>query len=92
MGENNLTDKDIFDCDINWLNESNLVVAEVTTPSLGVGYELELAESLNKKIICLFRNTSDKKLSAMISGNSYMRIFKYSEMEDITKILSKNII
>jgi len=44
-----------------------MIVAEVTNPSFGVGYELGVAESKKKRIICFFRNDSNRKLSAMIS-------------------------
>ena len=37
-----------------------VVVAEVTQPSLGVGYELGRAKAMNKKILCLFRPKSGK--------------------------------
>ena len=36
----------------------DLVVAEVTTPSLGVGYELGWATALKKPVLCLYRTTS----------------------------------
>jgi len=36
------------------------VVAEVTQPSLGVGYEIGRAIEKNKKILCLFRPDSGK--------------------------------
>lgn len=91
QGENELTDKEIFERDMAWIETSDIVVAEVTTPSLGVGYELGRAESMDKEIICLYREGGDKKLSAMISGNRYMKIFKYSALEDIDKILLDNL-
>lgn len=37
-----------------------VVVAEVTQPSLGVGYELGQAMALNKRILCLFRPQSGR--------------------------------
>ena len=37
-----------------------VLVAEVTQPSLGVGYEIGRAVALNKTIICLFRPDSGK--------------------------------
>lgn len=90
-GETALSDKEIFERDMNWIKESDIVVAEVTVPSLGVGYELGQAESMNKKIICLYREIENKRLSAMISGNQYMKIFKYATLEDVDKILSENL-
>lgn len=37
-----------------------MVVAEVTQPSLGVGYELGRAVAFNKRILCLFRPQSGR--------------------------------
>lgn len=66
--EKTRTDKYIHDRDVDWLVESDAVVAEVTQPSLGVGYEIGRAVAMNKKILCLFRPSPDKRLSAMIAG------------------------
>ncbi|KAK7107294.1 putative 2'-deoxynucleoside 5'-phosphate N-hydrolase 1 [Littorina saxatilis] len=63
-----MDDKGIHDGDMEWLHKSDAVVAECTTPSLGVGYEIGRAVALNKKILCLFRPESGKRLSAMIRG------------------------
>lgn len=41
-----------------------VIVAEVTTPSLGVGYEIGRAVELKKTILCLFRSNSDKSKSS----------------------------
>jgi len=37
-----------------------VVVAEVTQPSLGVGYEIGRAVAMNKKILCLYRPQEGK--------------------------------
>ena len=86
MGESALSDKQIHDRDIKWLLESDLIVAEVTNPSLGVGYEIGRAIEAEKKIICLYRE-SDKKLSAMISGSKNIDTIKYYQLEDIKKAI-----
>ena len=62
------TDKDIHDRDVSLLTECNAIVAEVTQPSLGVGYEIGRGVAMGKKILCLYRPQPDKKLSAMIRG------------------------
>lgn len=46
-----LSNEKIYKRDIAWLNEADIVVAEATTPSLGVGYEIAKAEAINKKIL-----------------------------------------
>lgn len=90
-GETERTNEEIFKRDMDWIRESDVVVAEVTVPSLGVGYELGQSESMGKKIICLYREVEGRRLSAMLSGNAYMKICPYSTLEDIRTILLENL-
>ena len=85
MGESILSDKQIHDRDMKWLLESDLMVAEVTNPSLGVGYEIGRAIENNKKIICLYRKSMNKKLSAMISGAKKIKIINYKDIITLKK-------
>lgn len=78
LGGSPLPSKQIYQRDIAMLHKSDIVIAEVTNPSLGVGYELAYAEKLGKPVLCLFDRTSQKNLSAMIAGNDYFKIKKYS--------------
>ena len=39
-----------------------MLVAEVTQPSLGVGYEIGRAVEMRKRILCLFRPESGKRM------------------------------
>uniref|UniRef100_K1Q9Z1 Putative 2'-deoxynucleoside 5'-phosphate N-hydrolase 1 n=1 Tax=Magallana gigas TaxID=29159 RepID=K1Q9Z1_MAGGI len=57
-----LTDVFIHDRDMDWLYDCDVIVAEVTQKSLGVGYEIGRAVALNKLVICLFRSDSEKKM------------------------------
>ena len=41
---------EIYRRDIQWISECDMVIAEVTNPSLGVGYEMAYAESINKTV------------------------------------------
>ncbi|XP_045202018.2 2'-deoxynucleoside 5'-phosphate N-hydrolase 1-like [Mercenaria mercenaria] len=86
--EKTMTDKAIHDRDVDWLTSCDVVVAEVTQPSLGVGYEIGRAVAMNKKILCLFRPSPDKRLSAMISGadNGTSFIAKNYKEEDAANI------
>ena len=83
LGENDNKDNFIYKRDMEWLRKCDFVIAEVTTPSLGVGYEIGRAIQFNKKVICLYRNTQDKRLSAMISGNKNLKIINYKDFEDL---------
>lgn len=79
----------IFDRDVEWLKSADFIVAEVTSPSLGVGYELGLAETLNKKVICLYREKPEKFLSAMIAGNKAFQVEIYKDINDLSEIFNK---
>jgi nucleoside 2-deoxyribosyltransferase len=81
--------EDIFKRDMSLLNQADYIVAEATTPSLGVGYELGIAETLGKAILCLFREGAGKRLSAMIAGNKAVRTVRYERFEEIPKILER---
>jgi nucleoside 2-deoxyribosyltransferase len=82
LGENKLTDIEIYQRDMEWLESADAVIAEVTTPSLGVGYELGVAEKRNKPILCLFdQRNQEQCLSAMLSGNSKFKSFSYQSID-----------
>lgn len=89
-GSPNMTDKEIYDRDISYIMESDIIIADVSVPSLGVGYEIAYAEKLNKNIFCLYHKTDDKKVSAMISGGPNCKVFIYNSEEEI-KIILKDI-
>ncbi len=44
-----LSSEEIFNRDVEWIKKADVIIAEVSTPSLGVGYEICFAEELNKK-------------------------------------------
>ena len=77
-GEANMTDAAIYRRDMDWLKSSDIVVAEVSTPSLGVGFEIAGAAGLHKPVLCLYRAKDDRRLSAMISGCPDIRVAEYS--------------
>ena len=81
-GEKLINDKHIHDRDMDWLLQSDIMIAEVTNPSLGVGYEIGRAIENNKKTICLFRKNQNQKLSAMIRGSNSLICIDYSNLED----------
>ena len=55
-GEDGPDDRTIHDRDMAWLTACDLVVAEVSRPSLGVGYELGWAAALGKPVLCLYQS------------------------------------
>ncbi len=71
---------EIWSNDIRWIGQADAVIAEVTNPSLGVGYEIAKAEKMGKPILCLFRPEGERKLSAMIAGSPSATVFEYTDL------------
>ena len=83
LGDDGPTDSYIHDRDLEWLQCADVVVAEVTTVSMGVGYEIGRAIESGKKVICLFRPDSGKNLSAMIAGCADLELVNYNNIQEI---------
>jgi len=66
--ENSMTNAEIYTQDINWLQMCDIVIAEVSIPSLGVGYEIAYALHLNKPVLGVYE--VKRVISAMILGNT----------------------
>lgn len=82
-GQSQYSDKYIHDRDIDWLLSSDVVVAEVTYPSLGVGYEIAIAVKEKIPVIALFRDNQKLQLSAMISGCEGVDVINYSDVDSV---------
>ena len=82
-----LTNVQIHDRDMDWVRESDMVVAEVTVPSLGVGYEIGRAIELGKPVLCLFRSGLDFTLSAMIAGSEGLTSLTYESIDDLPVLI-----
>lgn len=61
-----LSPEAVFDRDTAWLRASEAVIAEVSTPSHGVGFELAYALERHKPILCLARE--GVRVSKMLTG------------------------
>lgn len=82
LGDDEPTDHYIHDRDLKWLQSADILVAEVTTVSMGVGYEIGRAVESGKKVLCLFRPDSGRNLSAMIAGCSDVQLATYKSFTE----------
>ncbi|MEP6570099.1 MAG: nucleoside 2-deoxyribosyltransferase, partial [Acidobacteriota bacterium] len=71
-----------------WLKSSDQLVAEVTTPSLGVGYEIGKATEWAKPVLCLYRPAEGRLLSAMISGSNGVTLKEYQSPTELKEIFA----
>lgn len=92
LGDDGPSDQYIYERDMVWLHECDIIVAEVTQTSLGVGYELGFGESLGKEILCLYRPQEGKVLSAMLTGSSGMKVVEYEKVEELKELFDKKFL
>lgn len=85
------SDVAIYEQDTAWLREADLLIAECTIPSLGVGYELAYAESHNIPVH-IFYDKSRTRLSAMLAGDKYFHIHPYSSEDDLLQMVDKALL
>jgi nucleoside 2-deoxyribosyltransferase len=60
---------EVYDRDVSWIQNADAVIAEVSVPSHGVGYEIGFALNAGKRVLCLLHQ--GRKVSKMISGNPH---------------------
>jgi hypothetical protein len=87
-----LSAAEIFSRDLAWIAEADVLVAEVSTPSLGVGYEIAAARyRYDISVICLYRAGRTSRCSAMISGDPGIRLLEYTDdsVDDLVTRLSR---
>ena len=89
--DKSLSDREIHDRDMDWLRQSDLLIAEVSVPSLGVGYEIGRAIHLEKPVLCLFRKDMATRLSAMISGSKDLNCYEYTDLGEVRSVVGRFI-
>ncbi|HMZ06659.1 MAG TPA: nucleoside 2-deoxyribosyltransferase [Anaerolineales bacterium] len=88
QGDRLLAPQDVYERDVNWIRECNLLIAEVSVPSHGVGYEIAYALQIGKPVLCI--SQEGRKVSKMITGNpdSALTVNTYRSVEEgIQRIL-----
>lgn len=82
---------DVYQRDVAWVSNCDVLVAEISTPSHGVGYEIALALSLDKPVFCCYRQ--GRKISKMLTGNNHpkIRVAPYED-EQQAVILIRNFL
>lgn len=74
--------------DLEAIANADLLISDVSSPSIGVGMEIMYAHTLRKKIICLH---STKKISNLIKGIPDIIVIKYSSINDLRSKLSSEL-
>lgn len=81
--------REIWEIDLEWVRDADAVIAEVTNPSLGVGYEIAKAEEWGKPVLALYRPSPERKLSAMVLGSPHVQNHEYTTLPEATVIIEQ---
>lgn len=65
--ERGLSPQYVYERDVNWIKNCDVLIAEVSVPSHGVGYEIAFALEVGKPVLCI--HDRGRKVSKMITGN-----------------------
>ena len=79
-GERMLTPRDVYERDVKWVRECDVLIAEVGVPSHGVGYEIGYALNAGKPVLCLAQE--GRRVSKMITGNPNLEMRSYATLEE----------
>jgi len=85
-----ITDTEIFMRDINWIEQSDLLIAEVSGSSTGVGYEISYTLYQKKIPVLALAHNNVKRVTAMLTGcdNELLTLKRYSNENELKQIIS----
>jgi len=79
--------REVYTRDVGWVQESDILIAEVSVPSHGVGYEIAYALGAGKPVLALYQQ--GRKVSKMIGGNpdANLQVKAYHDTAEAIQIL-----
>ena len=89
--EAKMSEQQIYDRDIGLLKQSDCMIAEVTIPSIGVGYEICSGLGMGLPVLCVHK--SEANVSAMLLGNldRNISVREYTDHKQLENIISNFI-
>ena len=83
----NMSFNEIYERDIKWLKECDIVFADITIPSLGVGYEISYAENLGKPIYAIYEKNAN--VSGFLRGDEKINFLAYESIDEVINEINK---
>lgn len=82
-----LTPQYVYERDVGWIKHCDVLIAEVSVPSHGVGYEIAFALGIGKPVLCIHRQ--ERRVSKMITGNPHplLVVKSYSTLEEAMSLV-----
>jgi nucleoside 2-deoxyribosyltransferase len=77
----------VYARDVGWIRASDVLIAEVSIPSHGVGYEIGFALGAGKPVLALHEQGC--KVSKMISGNpdAHLQVKAYRDVQEGIRLM-----
>ncbi|HKB87240.1 MAG TPA: nucleoside 2-deoxyribosyltransferase [Ignavibacteriaceae bacterium] len=84
-----LNEKQVFQRDIKWIEKSSLMIAEISGPSLGVGFEISYALYVREIPVLALYDADVEKISAMITGcdSELLYIKSYNNKTELGELI-----
>ncbi|MBI4759697.1 MAG: nucleoside 2-deoxyribosyltransferase [Chloroflexota bacterium] len=89
MREAALSPQEVYARDTAWIRACDALIAEVSVPSHGVGYEIGFALGMGKPVLAVYQE--GRRLSKMISGNpaSSLTVKTYHTPEEAIQVIER---
>ena len=91
--ESSLTEREVFERDMRWLNDADLLIAEASGSSYGVGFEvgyvLGRSDVTGQRVLLLYDHARRPLVSRLISGNVHPNCttYPYENAEDLLRFI-----
>lgn len=79
----------VFQRDIKWIEKSSVMIAEISGPSLGVGFEISYALYVREIPVLALYDSGVEQVSAMITGcdSDLLYVKNYTNSEELSEIV-----
>lgn len=88
-----ITPQEVFERDVRWLEEADVILIDATGSGFGIGFEAGFVlGKMNKPVFLFYNKKYSERISRMARGLTHERatVFAYSGFEDLKEFVEKN--
>ena len=95
--ESSLSERAVYERDIEWLEACDVLIADASGSSFGVGFEvgyvLGRSNRTDQRVVLLYRADRRDQISRLIVGNAHPRceVIKYENPDDLAVRVSQSL-
>jgi nucleoside 2-deoxyribosyltransferase len=92
-----LSEREVYDRDMRWLEACDVLIADASGSSFGVGFEvgyvLGRSGHTNQRVLLLYQADRRDRISRLIAGNAHPRceVLKYENPEDLVSRVAQSL-